>query len=105
MPTSEDLSAFLGPSRQVDAEQATAVITIVTALARSYTRGNGFVDDEPEPDIAAVITTASARVLTHAGQVEEYLVHGPESARYGASHFGWSIGELAVLDKWRVTNL
>jgi hypothetical protein len=105
VPTAEDLAASLGPNRSCDAEQATAVINIVTVLARNYTSGNGFEYDEPLPNVAAAITTASARVLTHPSGVELYEVHGPDSARYGAAPFAWSIGELACLNRYRVTAL
>jgi len=37
------------------------VVPIVTVLAKSYTRGQGFTNSEPNEDIAAVIVTASAR--------------------------------------------
>jgi hypothetical protein len=41
---------------------AELVVPLITTMARAYTRGRGFdEDDEPNAEIAAVITTASAR--------------------------------------------
>jgi hypothetical protein len=40
------------------------IVPLITSIAKSYTRGRGFeVDGEPNAEIAAVITTASARLF------------------------------------------
>jgi len=41
----------------------------VTVLAKSYTRGQGFTNSEPNEDIAAVIVTASARLAANGEQL------------------------------------
>ena len=42
--------------RNTDAE---LVIPIVTTMAKAYTRGRGFEGNEPNEELAAVITTAA----------------------------------------------
>ncbi|MDO3074754.1 hypothetical protein P5V19_16820 [Mycobacteroides abscessus subsp. abscessus] len=78
----------------------TLVVPLVTRLAKSYTRGRGFDDDEPNPEIAAVIVTASARLAANGNglwskQIDDVKY---EYARFG---FGWTLGELAVLNRYR----
>ncbi|MGV9482496.1 hypothetical protein [Gordonia aichiensis] len=66
--TGQTVAAFLG---QGDDTTLVALagqhVTIVTAMARAYTRDNGFTGNEPADDIAAVITTATARLLARGG--------------------------------------
>ena len=99
-PTASELGSFLG--RTVDSGQASAVIQVVTSFAKSYTRGVGFGDDGPNDEIASVILTASARLISHARQVGIDEAKGPESARFLASPFTWSVGETMVLNGFRV---
>ena len=70
-PTAADVAAFLGKSEDA-ATWAIAgqALPIVTAMARSYTRDNGFIGSEPAEDIAAVILTATARLVSSPGQLE-----------------------------------
>lgn len=72
-------------------------VVIVTALARSYTRDQGFTNDEPAEDIAAVITTAAARLLANPEQIAVDV--GAVSIRGGFQ--GWSLAELFVLNRYR----
>ena len=61
MVTGEDIAAFMG--RSDDAETialADQTIPVITAMARAYTRGQGFQDGQPNEELAAVITTATA---------------------------------------------
>ena len=44
------------------------VVPIVTVLAKSYTRGQGFAGNSPNQEIAAVISTASARLAGNGTQ-------------------------------------
>lgn len=72
---------------------------IVTAMTRAYTRGGGFDDTGalPNEEIAAVITTATAR-----------LVANPEQLRYGVADVqmndafkGFNLAETFVLNRYR----
>lgn len=71
---------------------------IITALARSYTRGRGFADADPAEDIAAVITTATARLVANPEQLASDF--GSVSLRGGWQ--GWNLAEQIVLNRYRV---
>ncbi|WP_078111762.1 hypothetical protein [Gordonia sp. IITR100] len=102
--TGGTVAAFLGEGNDTAlialAEQHAA---IVTAMARSYTRGAGFDGTTPADDIAAVITTATARLVTHPDQVpSKTQTAGPMSvAENGAGFTGWTLAELYVLNRYR----
>lgn len=105
-PTAADLSAFLGPRYPVDTGQAIAILSVVTAMCRAYTRSSGF-DSEglPNPDLSAVILSASARLLSHSRQISVSETYGPNSAAFASAPFSWSVAELATLDRYRVKAL
>ena len=83
-PTVADLTALLyGASGQtVDSEQGTQVLAAVTQLASAYTRGWDSLAGVPNADIAAVILTASARLLAHPRQLAVDETVGPDSASF-----------------------
>ena len=83
-------------------DRAGAVLEIITNIARSYTRGVGFNNGEPNAELAAVILTASARLYTNGGQIRYALTKGPQSASFGDGFSGWTLAELAVLNRYRV---
>ena len=78
------------------------VIPLLTTLARSYTRGNGFDADVPNDEIAAAITTAAARLAANASQLSHTTSVGALSQVLGAGFVGWSVAELGVLNRYRV---
>ena len=103
-PTYLELGALLG--RDVAQEQGNAVLQVVTALAKSHTRGIGFDSDGvPVYDIAAAILTCAARLISHPRQVGIDETKGPESARWLATPVAFSLGELTALNRYRVTAL
>ena len=93
-----DVAAFLG---QGDDTALVALaeehLPIVTALARSYTRGNGFTGTSPADDIRAVIVCATARMMTNPEQVASVV----GSVRTEAGFTGWSLAETYVLNRYR----
>lgn len=97
MPSAETLSILSGQA--VTTEQATTVVAVVTSLARSYTRGNGFEDELPE-DLETVVTLAAIRLLMNPTGVESESMGGM-SVTFGKQFLGWSLGELAVLNRYR----
>lgn len=99
-PTAADLSAFTG--RELNGDQATAVIQVVTALAAAYTRGQGFTAGEPSSDIRAAVLSASARLIADTSQLVSGEQMGPFQVSYRAGFDGWSTAELAVLNRYRV---
>lgn len=99
-PTSADLAAFTG--KELNADQATAVIEVVTAMARSYTRGKGFTaDGEPNDDVRAVILSGSARLLADTSQIMQSETMGPFSVQFRAGFDGWTVAESYVLNRYR----
>ncbi|WP_308193926.1 hypothetical protein [Mycolicibacterium neoaurum] len=100
MTLTAELADFIGA--EVNEDQAGAVVRLITALARSYTRGGGFdVAGDPAPDIAAVIVTASARLLRDPSQMIDTEVAGPFRVSYRSGFDGWSVAELAALNRYR----
>ena len=97
-PSGADIAAFLG---QGDDEQLAALaeqhVTIVTAMCRAYTRGNGFVDAEPNDELAAVVTVASARLLAN----PEQIATTTGSVAVNGGFTGWTLAETFVLNRYR----
>lgn len=97
--TGQQIAEFLGCGDDDSlVELAGEHAAIVTALARSYTRGRGFVGAEPSEDIAAVITTATARLVANPEQLATEV--GSVSTR--GFWFGWNLAEQIVLNRYRV---
>lgn len=71
-------------------------VPIITAMARAYTRDNGFTDAGPADDLAAVITTATARLVANPEQIR-YSVGGVQLDGFR----GWTLAELFVLNRYR----
>lgn len=98
LPTGQQVADFLGAGASTAlVAQANVHVPMITALARSYTRGNGFEGVGVSDDIAAVIVTASARMIANPEQIERQV--GTVAIRGGFK--GWSLVELAVLNAHR----
>lgn len=98
MVDGQDVAAFLGqgdnPQLVALAEQAAPVITV---MVRSYTRGNGFEDGTPNEELAAVITTASARLVANPEQLDTTI----GGVRTGTGFTSFSLAETFVLNRYR----
>lgn len=96
--TAQSVAAFLD---QGDDPQTVALageaLPIVTAIVRSYVRGNGFDNGEYGDDIAAVITTATARVISNPSQLSNSV--GTVSVQGGFT--GFTFAEMYVLNGYR----
>lgn len=99
MLTADDVSALMPGPASVD--QIEAALAVITALARSFTRGGGWTDDEPADDINAVILSATCRLLTNVGQLPISESMGAFSVNINGGFTGWSLVELAVLNRYR----
>lgn len=96
--TPQQVADFLGQGDNPDlVALAGQHLPIITAMARSYTRGNGFVLTVPEEDIAAVLVTATARLLANPEQIDQ-MVGG---VRTGNGFAGWTLAETFVLNAYR----
>lgn len=70
---------------------------VVTNMVRAYTRGEGFVDGVPNEEIAAVIVTASARLVAN----PEQLSSSVGNISNGVGFNGFNLAELFVLNRYR----
>lgn len=100
MVTGQDVADFIGQgSDDTVVALAGQHLAIITAMAQAYTRGNGFEDGHPNDDVAAVLVTATARLMGNPDQTN-YRV-GNISYQ---SHFqGWTLAETFVLNRYRKT--
>lgn len=98
MINGQDVAAFLGQSDD-DTVVALAGKTLptITAMARAYTRGNGFEGAEPNDEIEAVILTATARLMSN----PEQLQYRVGNVSYQSSFRGWTLAETFVLNRYR----
>lgn len=90
---------------EVGAEQAQSVLDICTALVKSATRGNGFVNGIPAEDLRAVILTSAARLWRHPAQIEYGETHGPENIFFRSGFDGFTVAERYAINRYRVTAL
>lgn len=101
MLTGQRIAEFLG--RGDDTELATLAghhLPVVTAFVRAYTRGNGFYGfDEPNEDLEAVLTTATARLVVNPDQARRIQVD--DFSQTFATLDGFTLPELAVLNMYR----
>lgn len=98
MPTAQDVADFLG---QGDDATVLALagehLPIITAMASAYTRGIGFNEGEPNEEISAVVTTATARLMANPDQVQ----YRAGEVSYQSSFNGWTLAEAFVLNRYR----
>lgn len=98
--TGQDVADFLGLGDDAEfvTQAGTAAVT-VTAIARTYTRGQGFTNDEPNDDVAAVILTAACRLAVNPHQnIREQI----GDYQVTPSLFqGFTLAEAMVLNTYR----
>lgn len=82
--------------------QVSQALSVVTNLAHAYTRGVGFDGGEPNDEIAGVIVLATARLLRNPGQLPVREQYGSIVVDYRGGFQGFSIAELATLNRYRV---
>lgn len=96
--TGQSVAEFLGQGDDDGVVTlAEAHAAIVTQMARAYTRDGGFTDGVPNAEIAAVITTAAARLVSNPEQLSTTI--GTISIRGGFS--GWTLAERLTLNRYR----
>lgn len=99
MATGQDVADFLGQGDDAAfVDLAAQHANIVTAMVRAYTRGRGFDPaGQPFDDVAAVITTATARLLANPEQIETTV----GGVRTGQGFQGFMLAETFVLNRYR----
>lgn len=81
---------------------AGAAVPVVTQFVKAYTRGRGFDEYQvPNDELAAVITTASARLASNGSQISTSKQAGEYTTDLRSFFTGWTIAELFVLNRYR----
>jgi hypothetical protein len=101
MPTGQQVADYLGRADSVElVVRAEQYVDLVTEFVRAYTRDRGFdLSGQPSTDIAAVILTATARLLENPTNTRQESV-GDVSQAPGRFD-GFTLPELAVLHRYR----
>lgn len=98
--TGQRIAEFLGGADDDDLiEFANHHIEVLTQMCLAYTRGAGFSNGAPNDQIAAVIVSATARMIANPQQIA-YDVGGV-SIRGGFQ--GFNLAERIVLNRFRKT--
>lgn len=98
MVAGQDVADFLGRGSDTTlVALAGQHVGIITAMARAYTRGGGFDLGFPLDDVAAVIVTATARLLAN----PEQIAHTISDVTINGGFTGWSLAETFVLNRYR----
>lgn len=96
--TPETIARYLGKPGAV--ALATEHLPIVKAFVQAYTRDKGFTPEgEPNSGLAAVIVSATARLVSNPEQAARYQV--ADVSETPAVFNGFTIPELAVLHRYR----
>ncbi|MFT4395790.1 hypothetical protein ACLTEW_12735 [Gordonia lacunae] len=100
MTDNNDVLALLG--RPGDTELVTIAQQaqqVVTAQVRAYTRDRGFSGDQPAPDLDTVILTSTARLVANPENLRSEKIGDYEVQRQVVE--GWTLAELAILNRYR----
>ncbi|XTP33435.1 hypothetical protein ACORG1_24635 [Mycobacterium sp. TJFP1] len=98
MVTGQDVADFLGQGTDTTlVALAGEVVPVITAMVSAYTRGRGFLDGDPNGELGAVITTASARLCANPEQLPTRV----GSVEIRAGFQGFSLAETFVLNRYR----
>lgn len=99
-PTATDVADFLGQGADASVVAlAGEHLPFVTATVRGYTRGAGFTTEGPADDLALVIVASAARLVTNPALAKSETV-GAYSVTHG-TFLGWTLPELAILNRYR----
>ncbi len=101
--TGDQVAAFIGEADDSElVTLASRYVVFAEACVRGYTRDRGFdpATGEPNDALAMVILSSAARLLTNP-QLHRSERIGEWSARL-TPFTGWTLPELAILDRYRV---
>ena len=97
----DQVAAFLGrPDDAAILATAEQAIAVVTTMVKAYVRGNG-QDWTPNDELDAVIVTASARMVSNPSGLNQDIAAGPFTQSLRGAFQGWTLAELAVLNRYR----
>lgn len=99
--TPEDLIKFTGTQGpNVDAQASTA-LTTAKSLVGAYCRGREKRGDKYRPGVEEVVTMVAARILANPEQISVREQVGPYQMYKAAGFNGFTLVELAVLNRYR----
>jgi len=97
----EQVLLFLGrPSDTTLEASAEQAIPVVTTMVKAYVRGTG-EGWTPNDELEAVIVTATARLITNPGGIPVDHQAGAFTHSLRGAFTGWTLAELAVLNRYR----
>lgn len=100
IPTATDVAGFLGRGGDTDlVALAEKHLPIVTHMVNAYTRGVGFNADQPNPALAAVIVSATARLSANPDGTISQTIDDYQTRK--TVFEGFSIAERVILDGYR----
>jgi hypothetical protein len=100
MVDAEQVLLFLGRPDDATLEGSVkAAIPVVTTLVKAYVRGGA--DWVANDELEAVIVTATARLVVNPGQLAVDQAAGPFTQSLRGGFTGWTLAELAVLNRYR----
>lgn len=95
------LLAFMA-DEMISEDVAAAAVDTASALIAAYTRDRHVTrTGDPRPGVSAVALTAAARIAANPGQITKQDTAGSFSTRRGAGFSGFTLGEQAVLNRYR----
>ncbi len=100
MTTAADVLTLLGRMDDSDLTSvADTALPVVTAQVRAYTRDRGFSGDQPAADLDAVILTSTARLVANPENLRSESIGEYSVSRQVID--GWTLAELAILNRYR----
>ncbi|MGO2114364.1 hypothetical protein [Corynebacterium casei] len=99
--TPEDLIKFTGTQGPNVEAQAAQALTTANALVSAYCRGREKRGDKYRPGVEEVITMVAARILANPEQISVREQVGPYQMYKAAGFNGFTLVELAVLNRYR----
>lgn len=100
--TPDELIKFTGATGPNVTQQAQQALGMAEALVDAYTRGrHKRLDGTLKAGVDAVITAVAARILENPSQIQVREQIGPYTYFKGNGFQGFTLVELAVLDRYR----
>ena len=99
--TPQELIKFAGVEGPNIEEQARGALMVIEGMVDAYTRGRYKRAGNYRPGVEEVIITAAARLLSNPEQISVREEIGPYSYFKGEGFKGFTLVELAVLNRYR----
>lgn len=99
--TPDELIEFTDATGENVEMQAKESLKIAAGLVNAYCRGRHLIAGQPRPGIEEVTTAVAARILANPEQIQQREQIGPYSYFKSEGFKGFTLAELAVLDRYR----